>query len=309
MKILVLGSGADGGIPLWNCSCSACHDCRAARPPKLMPQPQRTQSSVAVSQDGLTWVLLNVSPDINQQIRANRLLQPQRSAEGSANAPSHRPLHKSLDTALSTPIKALVLLDAQWQSVGGLLNLRDSAGLEVFATPLMFEDMTEALAQRHVMESRCSVHWHLLPVAGTETQAEFRIPGFGDLRFVAIALPGTLPDAVQGGVPDPLQPGGGSVGQSIALAVEDLGSGLMFVYAPQLPHSPQLTEAELAWLQDTACLLMDGSAELPLRGFAGRRILTHLSHNNPLLDERSAARQRIEAEGIELAFDGMVIDL
>ncbi|MGS0756093.1 hypothetical protein ACVBEH_16455, partial [Roseateles sp. GG27B] len=98
MKILVLGSGADGGVPQWNCSCPAC--C-AARASAVKQQPQRSQSSVAVSQDGLTWVLLNVSPDINQQIRANPQLQPQRPAVGADNTP--------LNSTLNSPIKALVL--------------------------------------------------------------------------------------------------------------------------------------------------------------------------------------------------------
>lgn len=289
MKILVLGSGADGGVPQWNCSCPACCAARAS----ALKQPQRSQSSVAVSQDGLTWVLLNVSPDINQQIRANLQLQPQRPAVSATHTP--------LDSTLNSPIKALVLLDAQWQSVGGLLNLRDCAGLDVYVTPQVFEDLTEGLPQRHVMESRCSVHWHFLPVAGAETQAEFRIPGVDGLRFVALSLPV--------GVPDPLRLGGDSVGQRIAVAVEDLESGRVFVYAPDLPTLSDLAEAEWAWLKDAACLLLDGSAEWPSGGLAGRRVSTHLSHRSRWLDERiNADLQRVEAD-CELAFDGMVIDL
>lgn len=299
MKILVLGSGADGGVPQWNCSCYACRACREVLQPDLKLQPQRSQSSVAVSQDGLTWVLLNAAPDITQQIRANPLLQPRSPFNVVAEAAQSAP-----DADLRSPIKALVLLDGQWQSVGGLLNLRDRAGLEVYATPPVFEDLTESLTQRFGLASRDSVRWHLLPVAGSQTQAEFRIPGFGGLRFVAFAIPGAVPGAV---------PGADSVGQRIALAVEELASGRVFVYAPDLPTPRDVTDVEaepdLAWLQDAACLLVDGSADLPSSGLVGRRISTHLSHHSRWLNEPAGADRQLAAEGCELAFDGMVIDL
>ncbi len=295
MKILVLGSGADGGVPQWNCNCPAC--C-TAREPVLKLQPQRTQSSVAVSQDGLTWVLLNASPDITQQIRANPLLQPKSPLEALATWP----LHGLPQAALNSPIKALILLDAHWDSVGGLLNLRDRAALEVYATPQVFEDVTECLLQRHVMENRDSVRWHLLPVAGSATQAEFCIPGFGGLRFIAFAVPGTVPGAI---------PGADSVGQRIAVAVEELASGRVFVYAPDLPTRRDAADPEpdLAWLHDAACLLVDGSADLPSSDLAGRRISTHLSHHSRWLNEPAGADRQLAAEGCELAFDGMVIEL
>ncbi len=307
MKILVLGSGADGGVPQWNCSCHACRACREASQPALKPQPQRSQSSVAVSQDGLSWVLLNAAPDITQQIRANPQLQPRAPLEKEAEAEKAQKAAKvPPDSDLHSPIKALVLLDGQWQSVGGLLNLRDRAGLEVYATPPVFEDLTESLSQRFGLENRDSVRWHLLPVAGSQTQAEFRIPGFGGLRFVAFAVPGAVPGAA---------PGADSVGQRIAVAVEDLASGRVFVYAPDLPTPHDAAEAEaegepeLAWLQDAACLLVDGSAEWPSRSLAGRRISTHLSHHSRWLNESAGADRQLAAEACELAFDGMVIEV
>jgi pyrroloquinoline quinone biosynthesis protein B len=249
--------------------------------------------------------LLNAAPDITQQIRANPQLQPRapvRNAGGAEQAKA------SPDTDLHSPIKALVLLDGQWQSVGGLLNLRDRAGLEVYATPPVFEDLTESLSQRFGLENRDTVRWHLLPVAGSQTQAEFRIPGFGGLRFVAFAVPGAMPGAA---------PGADSVGQRIAVAVEELASGRVFVYAPDLPtpHDAAAVEAavegppELAWLQDAACLLIDGSAEWPSRSLAGRRISTHLSHHSRWLNERAGADRQLAAEACELAFDGMVIEV
>jgi pyrroloquinoline quinone biosynthesis protein B len=45
MKILVLGSGAGGGFPQWNCNCRMCSGQRSGR----VRAASRTQSSIAVS--------------------------------------------------------------------------------------------------------------------------------------------------------------------------------------------------------------------------------------------------------------------
>ena len=280
MKILVLGSGADGGVPQWNCRCP---QCTAMRRPGRMP---RTQSSVAVSPDGERWILLNVAPDIAQQIRVNLALQPPAQLEASCAA------------EIDTPIKALVLMDSHWQSVGGLQNLRESTGMDVYATPRVFEDMIDETPLRHVLTNYGSVRWHLLPVAGSELTADFQIPGFEMLRFTAIAVPAATAH--------PLRADEDAVGQSIALSVQDLDSGLSFVFAPLLPD---IAAAELAWLQTADCVMVDGRGEAAVEGLPGRLILTHLGHGSPLLDEHSSACQRLAGQDIELAFDGMVIDL
>ena len=46
-----------------------------------------------------------------------------------------------------------------------------------------------------------------------------------------------------------------------------------------------------------------------LRPYArARRILIHINNTNPILDERSAERAQLDAEGIEVAHDGMEIE-
>ncbi|EWS52992.1 Pyrroloquinoline quinone biosynthesis protein B [Methylibium sp. T29] len=90
MKVLVLGSGAGGGCPQWNCNCAMC---AAARNGSRLIRP-RTQSSIAISPDGQRWVLLNASPDIGQQLRVQPALHPKHGLRDS-------------------PIKAVVLMDAQ----------------------------------------------------------------------------------------------------------------------------------------------------------------------------------------------------
>jgi pyrroloquinoline quinone biosynthesis protein B len=46
-----------------------------------------------------------------------------------------------------------------------------------------------------------------------------------------------------------------------------------------------------------------------LSGLTARRIFIHINNTNPILIEGSPARQRVEAAGFEVAFDGMEIAL
>ena len=309
MKILVLGSSAEGGFPQWNCRCRMCEGYRRGE----MAGAARTQSSVAVSEDGDRWVLVNASPDLAQQISANPCLHPQGGPRDS-------------------PIAAVVLTDSQLHSVAGLLSLGASARLEVFATPLVFEDLTAELPLLGVLENYCAVHWHMLPVAGGAPAAAFHIPGFSHLAFHAVAVPAAAPPHAR--------QRGDLVGSAIALHVQDLRNGQRFFFSPALA---EVGEAELHWLRDADCVMVDGTfwdehelrdaglgarsaselGHLPqsrhggragmidvLGGIAApRKILTHVNNSNPILDERGSQRRALAEQGIEVAHDGMVIEL
>lgn len=114
MLVKVLGAGAGGGFPQWNCNT------RLSRlawdgDERVIP---RTQSSIAVSADGERWVIVNASPDIRQQIRATPELQPRR--EGGLR---------------NSPIAAVVLTNGDIDHVAGLLSLRERQPFCVYATP------------------------------------------------------------------------------------------------------------------------------------------------------------------------------
>ena len=104
MKIKVLGSAAGGGFPQWNCNAPLSRAVRQGRP----GFSARTQSSLAASADGARWVVINASPDIRAQIAATPELQP--AADGPLRA---------------SPIKAVVLTNADVDHVAGLLSLRE----------------------------------------------------------------------------------------------------------------------------------------------------------------------------------------
>ncbi|MEP6720340.1 MAG: pyrroloquinoline quinone biosynthesis protein PqqB [Variovorax sp.] len=310
MKILVLGSGAGGGFPQWNCNCRMCAGQRHGD----LTAHARTQSSIAVSADGESWVLLNASPDIGQQIR---------------NHPQLHPRHGVRDT----PIKAVVLMDAQIDHVTGLLGLREGPCIDVYATPCVFEDLTTVFPVLSVLEHYCGTRWHMLPVAGTQTSAPFFVSGFPLLRFTAVAIPGKAP---------PYSPHRReqNVGDNIALLIEDLKHGGRLFYSPGLA---EVGEHERQWMCDADCLLVDGTfwledemrhaglsrktasemGHLPQIGTdarigmvdvmlatdARRKVLIHINNSNPILDEGSEQRRVLDSHGIEVAYDGMEITL
>jgi pyrroloquinoline quinone biosynthesis protein B len=314
MQILVLGSGAGGGFPQWNCNCRLC---AGQRQGTLSARP-RTQSSVAVSADGESWVLLNASPDIGQQIRSQPRLQPRDGAQHGLR---------------NTPIKAVVLMDAQIDHVTGLLGLREGPRIDLYATPCVFEDLSTGLPLLPVLEHYCGTRWHMLPIAGERSSAEFTIGGFEALRFTALAIPGKAP---------PYSPHRREqvVGDNIALQIEDLASGQRLFYAPGLAEAG---ERERRWMDRADGLLVDGTFwqedEMQRAGLGGstaaemghlpqigsttrvgmvevmraaparRKVLIHINNSNPILDEASAEHHTLAGHGIEVAYDGMEITL
>ncbi|HHM5332254.1 TPA: MBL fold metallo-hydrolase, partial [Pseudomonas aeruginosa] len=120
MHIRILGSAAGGGFPQWNCNC---RNCRGVRDGSVAAQP-RTQSSIALSDEGERWILCNASPDIRAQIAAFPALQPAR---------------RPRDTAIG----AIVLLDSQIDHTTGLLSLREGCPHEVWCTQMVHQDLSE----------------------------------------------------------------------------------------------------------------------------------------------------------------------
>src|SRR5271155_1153054 len=111
MRVKILGAAAGGGFPQWNCRCS---NCRRLRQGSFQGTP-RTQAQLAFSSGDSYWYLVNASPDLRAQIEATPELQPQ---EGQRH----------------TPVRAVILTCAELDQVLGLLLLRESQTLQVYAT-------------------------------------------------------------------------------------------------------------------------------------------------------------------------------
>src|SRR5262249_34937731 len=110
MIVRVLGSAAGGGFPQWNCGCENCAAARRGEPGVVA----RTQESGAVSRDGESWFVINVSPEVRAQIEAFPGLWPR--------ARRH------------SPITGVLLTNGDLDHCLGLLSLRESHPLVVYAT-------------------------------------------------------------------------------------------------------------------------------------------------------------------------------
>jgi pyrroloquinoline quinone biosynthesis protein B len=304
MQIRVLGAAAGGGFPQWNCNCRNCDGVRKG----TIRARARTQSSIAVSSDGVSWVLFNASPDLLAQIKAFPALQPARAIR---------------DTA----IRAVVLMDGQIDHTTGLLMLREGKPLEIWCTDMVREDLTTGNPLFNILGHYCGVNWHRLPTAPGST---FGIEGIANLSFTPVPLKSKAP---------PYSPHRDNPheGDNIGMAITDTLTGKSLFYAPGLgeiePHlKPLLEQADAVlvdgtfWTDDEMIKLGISSkrardiGHLPLSGEAGmisvlkplaaaRKILIHINNTNPILDEDSTERAELSRAGIEVAYDGLEISL
>jgi pyrroloquinoline quinone biosynthesis protein B len=304
MFVRVLGSAAGGGFPQWNCNCPNCNGVRN----KTINAVTRTQSSIAVSADGIDWVLFNTSPDLLAQLAAFPALQPARAIR---------------DTA----IKAIIYIDSQIDHTTGLLMLREGCPHEVYCTDMVYEDLTTGFPLFTMLK-----HWngginrHPIPLNGSS----FNIAGINGLSFTAIPVTGKAP---------PYSPhrNNAHIGDNIGIKVTDERSGKNLFYSPGLGD---LTDQTRQLMSEADCLLVDGTfwqedemqavgvgdkraedmGHLPQSGENGminvlkpmnkpRKILIHINNTNPILDEDSEQRKILASEGIEVSFDGMDVEL
>jgi pyrroloquinoline quinone biosynthesis protein B len=304
MKIRVLGSGAGGGFPQWNCNCHNCRRLRAGQ----MRASSRTQSSIAISSDNRHWLLLNASPDIRAQLEAFPEIQPKRGVRDSG-------------------IRAIMLIDSQIDHTTGLLMLRESTvPLEIYCSEMVKQDLSTGFPLFPMLAHYCKVNHHPVPLDGSG----FAIPLIDDLRIYTHALKSKAPPySPHRHDPHP--------GDNIGVLVEQISTGKRLYYAPGLGEiEPHVDRA----IRNADCVLLDGTfwqhdemsragiceklaldmGHLPQSGEGGmietlstaakpRKILIHINNTNPILDEDSPERKTLEQAGIEVSFDGMEIHL
>ncbi|MGW4058531.1 pyrroloquinoline quinone biosynthesis protein PqqB [Amycolatopsis sp. NPDC004747] len=269
MKVLLLGTAAGGGCPQWNC---ACRLCTAGLPP-------RSQDCVAISADGDGWYLLNCSPDIRAQVLGTPELRA---------GPGPREI----------PLRGVLLTDAELDHALGLLVLRESGGLPVWAPPAALSALSPFLS---VLDG----------YGGWTYQSDVDIPG---LRVEALPVSDKRPKYAA--------PADGP--WVVAYRVSDPATGGVLVYAPCLRSWPPGFDEFVA---DASLVLLDGTFYAPdemagvggpdqlamghlpitasLPRLAGRRwAYTHLNNTNPVLDPDSAEHATVLAAGALLPPDG-----
>src|SRR5512134_3850753 len=303
-RIHVLGAAAGGGFPQWNCNCRNCDGVRKG----TLRTRARTQSSICVSSDGVNWVLFNASPDLLAQIKAFPALQPGRGIR-------------------DTGIRAIVLVDGQIDHTTGLLMLREGKPLEIWCTDMVHEDLTTGNPLFHILGHYAGVNRHRLPI---EAGSSFTIEGIDHLRFSSVALKSKAP---------PYSPHRDDPhdGDNVGIRITDTRTGRSLFYAPGLgeiePHlRPLLEQADAVlvdgtfWTDDEMIRLGISKkrardiGHLPQSGPGGmlevlqplrapRKVLIHINNTNPILDEDSPQRAALAAAGIEVAYDGMELEI
>ncbi|ORU92311.1 MAG: pyrroloquinoline quinone biosynthesis protein B [Cycloclasticus sp. symbiont of Poecilosclerida sp. M] len=302
MKIRVLGSGAGGGFPQWNCSCPNCKAVRAGS----IKASTRNQSSIAVSSNGEHWVLFNASPDVRAQLEGFPEIHPKNKVRG-------------------TGIEAIVMFDSQIDHATGLLILREGDPLTIYCTEMVKQDLTSGFPIFNILEHFCGVEDYSIPLNGDS----FTIPNIDDLEFTALPLKSKAPP-YSPHRDDPHE------GDNIGMIICQISTGKRTFYAPGLgeiePHVARtMSEADCVmvdgtfWTDDELAsvgrpLLARKIGHLPQSGEGGmiefldtlekpRKILIHINNTNPILNEESKERDILTQHGIEVSYDNMNIEL
>jgi pyrroloquinoline quinone biosynthesis protein B len=307
MRVIVLGSAAGGGLPQWNCGCA---HCVAARTLDGDVRP-RAQSSIAVSADGERWVLFNASPDVRTQLAATPALWP-------------RSLRHS-------PVRAVVLTNADIDHAAGLLVLREGGAPAIYCTPRVEEALSAGLrvlpalaaygrvVVRHVVTGEPSAVRDrdgeatgitVRPFAVTSKPPPYMVdrpPVDGDLDTVGYVIaPDGAPERAVVYVP----------------GVRVLDDGLRAVLAASrcaLIDGTFLTDDELVALGASAKTATQ-MGHAPLRGDDGlvafldglegpRKVLVHVNNSNPILRDGGEARAWLAAHRVEVAHDGLTLEV
>jgi len=270
----------------------------------------RTQVQVAVSSDGTDWFLLSASPDLPRQIESFPKLQPTAHSR-------------------ETPIAAFVLPGADLDQILGLIMLRESQPLRVYATPsvrriIMDNNIIFAMVRNQITWDDVAPNreFELTSVSGAKS----------GIKCLPFAIAGNFPHYVDSQLAASLPPADAVLGLRLESA-----SGKRLVYVPGVPS---VEESWLAHLETADLLLLDGTfwtddeliriqgtgrtarqmGHMPVSGPDGslarlahlkrpRKVYIHVNNTNPILDEASPEHRAVRDAGWEVAQDGMEFEL
>lgn len=298
MHVVLLGTAAGGGFPQWNCWCPPCRIARAD-PRRAVP---RSQSSAAVSADGVRWFLLNASPDVHAQLGRLDI------------APPAGPRH--------VPVEGIVLTDAELDHTLGIVLLREARSLQVAATDAVRQVIEDDSRLLPVTRAFADVALHEL-VPDRPLGLCYRDGTASGLRVTCFPVPAGPPRFAREEHP----------GHTVGLTLEDevTGGSCAFV-----PGCGDLDDGLLARLARADLVLFDGTFwtddeliglgigertarqmdHLPISGADGsllrlgrlpsrHRVYTHINNTNPMLVENAPERLQVEQAGLQIGTDGM----
>lgn len=292
LRALILGAAAGGGLPQWNCGCANCNRARRGEIPSL------TQSSLAVSADGVHWAVLNASPDIRAQLAA---------------CPPLHPTGPRL-----SPITSVLVTNGDIDHVAGLLTLRESQAFTLYGTA----EILEVIGANPVFDALAPASVTRRAVA-LETPFDLA-PGLSATLF---PVPGKVPLYLEGAEVRTDLEGEQTVGVELAA-----GRATGFY----IPGCARMTQRLADRLRGAGLVFFDGTvwrddemirtgvgrktgarmghmamsgAEGTIAAFASldvvRKVFVHMNNTNPVLDPASPERAEAEAAGWTIGNDGM----
>jgi pyrroloquinoline quinone biosynthesis protein B len=184
----------------------------------------------------------------------------------------------------------VVLTGMQRDQVSGLLDLRDGAPIDLYATPAVFEHLTLTLPLLPVLQQFCGVQWHLIPVAGEQRAADFTMERLPSLVFTALTT------------------GDAAAGERIALAVRDERSRARLFVVQGASLESAAFDSMLDWMKDADCVVIDRAPHTDNTRWLGR-LASVPSPRKLLLDANGSDRSLFAACGIECAQGEMEFEL
>lgn len=260
-----------------------------------------TQSSIGLSANADDWTVINASPDIRMQLAANPQFHPK--------------------TLRGSPMKSVILTNADLDHIAGLLTLREKTAFEIFATQAVLD----------VIRSN-SVFAVLDPALVRFTPITLDVPfaPLPGLEVTPYAVPGKIALFLETDSLD-LQAMGE---QTIALRI--VQAGRVAHYIPGCAVIPdwlvdKLAEADLLFFDGTVFQNDDmarsgtgvktGSrmGHIAMTGPEGslarlshlraQKVFTHINNTNPILMPGSRERAEVTRAGWDIAQDGQEFQL
>jgi len=299
VQLRILGTAAGGGYPQWNCACRMCRQARS----QSVGVNSRLHASVALSPDRQHWYLVNATPDVHLQIESYSALHP---------GPGLR----------DTPLRGVLLTDAELDHTIGLLVLREGTPLDIFGTRPVLQALSNEFPLQPILSTYAPFRWiEVNPSQSFMVDDRVQVTAFP----VGVKRPRYAADSDAEG------------DWVIGYRFEDTRSKGVLVYAPAVEQWTHELQSELMgadcalidgtfWTDDEMQRMETGShtaaemGHIPVSGSGGslerlascrarRTIYIHINNTNPILDENSPEHRLIIESGLEVGRDGLEIEI
>jgi pyrroloquinoline quinone biosynthesis protein B len=255
---------------------------------------------LAVSPSGNRWILVNVSPDVREQINRTDAF------------------HK-VEDARGTTIDHLILTDAEIDHSSGVLFMREADELSLHTTSTVRHHLSEQFNLLPTVSAFTDCTWN---------EISFEEPFLSEKNLTVESFP-------VAGFPPSYSDRTSGKGDTVGLEFVDESTELRVVYLPALT---EVTDSIRTRVEQSDLFLLDGTfwendemesvgksdrratdmGHLPVSGENGsleafrdledvRKIYVHINNTNPILHPDSPERQRVESAGFEVSYDDMML--